>query len=79
MYCFLLEIFMFQLSSASALGLHTNSVSTTNAIQDSDVVKGYRVEDQALEMDQKVGDSFWNAQEGGEKRTNKKTSNLLVA
>jgi hypothetical protein len=38
----------------------------------SDVAKGYRVEDQALEMDRKVGDSFWSTQEGGEKQTNKK-------
>jgi hypothetical protein len=28
-------------------------------------------------MDRKVGDSFWSAQEGGEKQTNKKASNLL--
>jgi hypothetical protein len=34
MYCFLLFIFMFQLSSTSTLGLHTNPVSTSNAIQD---------------------------------------------
>ena len=38
----------------------------------SDVAKGCRVEDQALEMDRKEGDSFWSAQEGGEKQTNKK-------
>ena len=37
----------------------------------SGVAKGYRVEDQALEMDRKVGDSFWSAREGGEKQTNK--------
>ena len=38
----------------------------------SDVTKGYRVEDQALETDRKVANSFWSAQEGGEKQTNKK-------
>ena len=38
----------------------------------SDVANGYRVEDQALEMDRKVGDNFWSAQEEGEKQTNKK-------
>ena len=38
----------------------------------SDVAKGYRVDDQALEMDRKVGDNFWSAQEEGEKQTNKK-------
>jgi hypothetical protein len=44
----------------------------------SGVAKGYRIEDQALEMDRKVGDSFWSAREGGEKQTKKKASNLLV-
>ena len=38
----------------------------------SDVANGYRVEDQALEMDRKVGDNFWSAQEEGEKQKNKK-------
>ena len=44
----------------------------------SDVAKGYRVEDQALEMDRKVGDSFWSTQEGEKNKQTKKASNLLV-
>ena len=35
MYCFLLQIFMFQLSSALTTGLHTNPASTTNVSLDT--------------------------------------------